>query len=441
MEHAHTPTRSGRRESLTMSAHSFPVRRDVNIASRGGLETFVLLGHYNANIGRVVEDFRITLPDHEGYPAHELRAALRLTPNIECLVLNLPVESPVTLLNGLQFPNLRVFSSNLPHRVLSTFLAAHPLLVSLALRGSCGRSAQCPLQGLELHHLSDLQCPSRCFVGIARGSLVTATVNLTRLTSMSSLAIQTLSSSRLYSLAVDYHSTDYDVLSRVAMAIPNLRKLKLNEKPHNQRRYDHSRRPWNDLRSWHRILMTLPHLEELMLRTLTSIAGPTRTESNVVDAWARGIGQRATAHPSLFYIALIQKNTEDGQTGQLLTAIEPGQRTQQAPKRKTRAATKDPDLGSELLVARFKLLITQFSHHLDDERLSAIIEPVFVLLDRGCELLRRDPAACDWFRDAALAIANLSPTSLSPASPTPRDSEGREPTEYQAPAFHSPCPP
>ncbi|KAI0363916.1 hypothetical protein BV20DRAFT_1057656 [Pilatotrama ljubarskyi] len=313
-----TPTRSGRRASLAVSARAAPIRRDINLTSCRALEDFVSLGCYNGSIGRVVEDIRIALPMNEGYPAQLIRCVLRLTPNIECLVLDLPPESPVTLLNGLNFPNLRVFSTNLPHRALVTFLTAHASLTSLALR-ACGRGVMCPLDGLELRHLMDLQCPSRCFVGITRGPLATATVNLTRLSSMASLAIQTLAASRIHTLTVDCFSSDYDILSRVVFAVPNLRKLKINEKPQPQRRHNHARRPWNDLRAWHHTLMQLPSLEELMLRTLVPVSGPSRSEARVVNGWARGVGQHAVIHPNLFYIALIQKDTTPGSAGQLLS--------------------------------------------------------------------------------------------------------------------------
>ncbi|KAI0355759.1 hypothetical protein OH77DRAFT_1511553 [Trametes cingulata] len=313
-----TPTRSGARASLSLSAFTAPIRRDINLTSCRALEDFVSLGRYNTNIGRVVEDLRIILPLNEGYPAHVVRNVLRLTPNIECLVLEVPTDSPVTLLNGLNFPSLRVFFTNLPHRALVAFLTTHSSLTSLALR-ACGRGAICPLAGLELSHLVDLQCPSRCFVGITRGPLATATVNLTRLTSIANFAIQSLSASRIHTLTVDCFSSDYDILSRVVAAVPNLRKLKINEKHHPQRRHNHARRPWNDLRGWHQALMQLRSLEELMLRTLIPVCGPSRSESRVINGWARGVGQHAVTHPSLFYIALIQKDMTPGSTGQLLS--------------------------------------------------------------------------------------------------------------------------
>ncbi|KAJ8457604.1 hypothetical protein ONZ51_g11428 [Trametes cubensis] len=303
-----SPTRSRHHASLASSALALPTRRDIRITTLENLQHFVVLGNYNTNIGRVVEDLSIALPSNVGYPAQALRAALRLAPNIECLVLDVPAESPISLLSSLQFPNLRVFSTNLPHRALVAFLNSHPHLDALALR-DCGRSAACPLRGVEFSNLTNLQCPSRCFVGILRGPLIAATVNLSRMTSMSSIALRSLSSSHLHSLTVDYFNNDYDVILHVINATPNLRKLKLNEKAQPQRRHDGStRRPWNDLQEWHRSLLRLPFLEEFMLRTLISVCTGNRTELDVVTAWARGTGRRATPHSNLYHIALMQRH-------------------------------------------------------------------------------------------------------------------------------------
>ncbi|KAI9060541.1 hypothetical protein FKP32DRAFT_1678860 [Trametes sanguinea] len=303
-----SPTRSRHRASLASTALSLPTRHHVRVPSLEELQNFVLIGNFNPNIGRVIEDLSITLPSNVGYPAQAVRAALRIVPNVQCLVLDLPADSPVTLLSGVRFPNLRVFSTNLPHRTLVSFLIAHPFLDALALR-DCGRGHTCPLRGLEFRDLSNLQCPSRCFVGVVRGPLTTATVNLSRLTSMSSLAVRSLSPAHLHTLTMDFFTNDYDVLSRVIFATPNLRNLKLNEKAQLERRRDGSiRRPWNDLREWHRALLRLPHLEQFMLRTLVFIGGPTRTEFDVVTAWAVGVGRRSVPHPSLYHVALIQKD-------------------------------------------------------------------------------------------------------------------------------------
>ncbi|KAI0655859.1 hypothetical protein C8Q70DRAFT_1057070 [Cubamyces menziesii] len=309
-----SPTRSGNRAALENRAQIHPERRDVHITTVPELQTFVMLGNYNENIGCAVEYLNISLPEGEGYPAQAVRAVLRMIPNVKCLVLNLPFESPVSLLNGVTLLSLRTLSTNLPHRGLVAFLVTHHFLTALML-GTCGRSATCPLRGLRLEGLQSLQSPSSCFTGITAGPLVTATVNLTRLTSMSALAIHNISSasSRLYSLAVDHFSNDYDILSRVAAAAPNLRKLKLNEKPTTERGEGRLRRPWNDIRGWHLTLLQMTHLEELHLRTSISVATPTSKELDVVTGWANGVGDRAIAHPSLYHIAIIQNASGEHQ--------------------------------------------------------------------------------------------------------------------------------
>ncbi|OJT07709.1 hypothetical protein TRAPUB_1399 [Trametes pubescens] len=224
----HSPTRNTQRTLLINSAQSVPECSDVYISTLEALQHFVELVSINPNIGRIVQDFIIKLPSGDAYPAQAVRTALRLIPKVQCLVIELPAGSPTTLLNGLQYPDLRIFSTNLPHRGLVSFLVAHPLLGSVIL-GSCGRSEACPLRGVELRSLTGLQCPSRCFAGIVQRSLVTATVALSRLNSMSSLAIQTITS-RLHSLTIDYFTNDYDILARIATTLPHIRKLKLNEK-------------------------------------------------------------------------------------------------------------------------------------------------------------------------------------------------------------------
>ncbi len=287
------------------------------------MELFVTLAGHNAAIARVIEDLEISLPLHTGYPASLLRELLRLPCNLETLTLALPSTSPPTILNGLLFPRLTVFTTNLPHLCLVSFLSAHPAIVSLTLQ-ACGARNSCPLRQLNLGRLSELRCPARCMADIAHGQVASATVNLTRMASVAALAINALSTSPLWSLTIEFFSDDHDILARVAGAAPNLHKIKLLEKPrtqvwdvlyrppyivsdgHFQRRFHHARRPWNDLHNWNSTLLRLPHLEELLLRTYLTVTGPRRTENTVVWAWANGPGTRTTRHPNLFHIAFLQ---------------------------------------------------------------------------------------------------------------------------------------
>lgn len=209
------------------------IQTTVRLSTLDKLQLFTTLSTLNPVIGHSVQDLIISLPLHNGYPAQLVRDCLRLACNIDNLVLILPNLSPITLLNGVVLPRLTVFQTNLPHRTLPVFLALHPSITGLAL-DSCGGRRCCPLRGLNVAHATDLRCPARCLEGLARGQVGMATIHLTRLASMAALAIRSLSTSPLYSLAVDFFSDDYDILTRVVAAAPLLRKLKLVEKPRTQ---------------------------------------------------------------------------------------------------------------------------------------------------------------------------------------------------------------
>ncbi|CDO75810.1 hypothetical protein BN946_scf184951.g8 [Trametes cinnabarina] len=279
----YTPTRSQHREHLLQLARTTRVQSVLRVSSVAQAELFVALAGYNSTIALAVEDLEISFQLQVGYPANLLRRFLALLGNIETLTLHLPLTSPPTILNGLLFPRLSVFDTNLPHRYLVSFLSAHPALASLTLR-AC-------------------RCRTVC---IACGQITSATVSLTRMASMAAMAINALSTSPLWCLTIDFFSDDHDILARIASAAPNLRKLKLIEKPRAQRRFRHTRRPWNDVRQWHLTLLRLPHLEELLLRTHLTVTSPRRSEDAVVCAWANGVGSRSMHHPSLFHICLLQ---------------------------------------------------------------------------------------------------------------------------------------
>lgn len=167
-----------------------------------------------------------------------------ILPNSFTTVFNLPRTSTtyrsffpcphlILSLMVLSFHASRVFSANLPHRTLVMFLPLHPTITGLALK-TCGGCARCPLDHLNLPHVTDLQCPARCVEGLAHGHVATATVHLTCLASMAATAINALSTSPLYSLTVEFFPNDYDILARITAAAPHLQKLKLIEKPQPQ---------------------------------------------------------------------------------------------------------------------------------------------------------------------------------------------------------------
>ncbi|RDX39483.1 hypothetical protein OH76DRAFT_1491102 [Lentinus brumalis] len=299
-------TRNRRHHALVNQACTTRIQTTVRLSSLGKIQLFVALATLNSTIGHAVQDLIISLPLHAGYPAQLVRDCLQLTPNVDNLLLVLPSFSPVTVLQGVSLPRLRTLSTNLPHRILLVFLTLHPSITALAL-DACGGRNRCPLRNLNLAHFSDLKCPAQCLEGLARGQVAVATVHLTRLASTATLAIRALSTSPLYSLAIDFFSDDYDILARVVAAAPLLRKLKLIEKPRVQRRYHHARRPWNDLQEWHRMLLQLPFLEEFMLHTPIRLSGPRRPEQVIVNSWANGTTRRAARHSNLYHISILQQ--------------------------------------------------------------------------------------------------------------------------------------
>lgn len=296
----------------------------MHLRSVQSLELFVASAYRDATIGHAVEDLTISLTSD--CPSDAVRQCLRLSKNVESLILNLPHSCATTLLDGIQLPRMQLLSTNLPHDSLVSFLARHRGLRSLVLR-YCGKGWDCPLRHISLAHIVELQCPSRCLPAIASDKVARATVNVTRLASNAVLAIHALARSPLYCLTIDFLANDYDMLQKVAAAAPKVKKLKLVEKPwpqvssssdfmryvlsHCQQRRKHQmRRSWNDIRAWHQALLRLPCLEELALQALVHISTVERPEARIITGWANGSVRRATPHPSLYHIALLQPTLE-----------------------------------------------------------------------------------------------------------------------------------
>ncbi len=188
------------------------------------------LANINPLIGNGVQHLTISRPLRLGYPAHIIRDSLQLAHNLDTLVLILPVASPITVLNGVVLPRLRVPGTNLPHRALLVFLTLHPSITGLSLNW-CGSCVHCPLRDLDLACITNLHCLACCLQGIVRSQVEVATINLTHLTLMATLVVRALSTSLLYSLAIEFFSDNYNILSCIVAAAPLLHKLKLVEKP------------------------------------------------------------------------------------------------------------------------------------------------------------------------------------------------------------------
>lgn len=168
-------------------------------------------------------------------PLVRLRHCLLAVPNITDLTMTLLSPVPVNLLQGITFPSLDFFKTNLPHAMLVEFLAAHPTLTTLCL-DACGRGdeAACPLTAIDLRHVLGIECPTACIRGTSHSDLVRLTMHTTASvpdapTVLSSLAPPASCASLLY-LIIDVFADDYDILDRVAVVAPRLQSLKLVEK-------------------------------------------------------------------------------------------------------------------------------------------------------------------------------------------------------------------
>ena len=194
------------------------------------LQALVDLAAFNPNVGHGVKDLTIVLPAGPGDAVQAVRRALRMTPNLERLVLNLAFVVPDSLLAGITFPMLKSLSTNISHTTLPSFLHRHPSITSLSLRGH--ECATCPIRGVEFPNLIALQCASRCLrTGIARGRLVPPSDRLA-LVPFSNVLPPGVPTLRVETLALEFYPDEHHILALVAAAIPDIRKLKLNEQAH-----------------------------------------------------------------------------------------------------------------------------------------------------------------------------------------------------------------
>ena len=173
--------------------------------------------------------FEIT-PKPLFYNAHvpTIWSGLQLTPNLTDLTLNLPATTPPSVFTGVHFARLHFLRTNLPHRVLVSFLSHHPTLSDLVM-GPCGTSRACPLADVDLSHVTVLECSATCLAHVAHCDLNHLTVR--RGSSRPSIDFASLPiAASLCSLTIDFFASDRDVLSGIALFAPFLRKLSLLER-------------------------------------------------------------------------------------------------------------------------------------------------------------------------------------------------------------------
>ena len=171
------------------------------------------------------------------YPVDALWEALSVASHLKDLVLLLSSDdTPNNILDGLHFPRLELFKTNLPHHYITPFVSHQPSLICLCL-GSCGRAhgEPCPLQVHNLNHIVTAEYPVSCVASIAHPKLLCLTVEGgCRLynTPTSLRSIRPLLS--LFALTLDFFPDDYNILESVVQVAPQLQRLKLIE---NHRTY------------------------------------------------------------------------------------------------------------------------------------------------------------------------------------------------------------
>ncbi len=163
-----------------------------------------------------------------------LRQCLLKSPQLEDLILMLPPDTAENILDGLAFEHLELLSTNLPHHRVSAFVASHATLTDLCL-GTCSPPANgvCPLSMVNIDHVKTLECPLDC-VSAARPGLCRLTAEdagNSRLSAPAALMSISTPLTHLFALTLDFYPDDYDILDKIVVAAPRVRRLKLLEKP------------------------------------------------------------------------------------------------------------------------------------------------------------------------------------------------------------------
>lgn len=86
--------------------------------------------------------------------------------NITILKLQLSFKPTSHMLQGLEFTNLVIFQTNIPHALITPFLTRHPSITNLALdvcnTATATFAIACPLASCHLPNIEHLSCPKGC---------------------------------------------------------------------------------------------------------------------------------------------------------------------------------------------------------------------------------------------------------------------------------------
>ncbi|PIL28473.1 hypothetical protein GSI_08511 [Ganoderma sinense ZZ0214-1] len=291
-------------------------------SSAADVVNFIVASADSPLIALAVRHLTITL--HHPIAPQALQQCLSITPNVEDLILFLPPNPPGDILDDVHLPRLQLFKTNLPHQSLLHFLPTHDSLTDLCL-GACGRGAEedsCLLCVLDLMGIVVAECPVSCIRAVAHPTLFRLTGEIDRQSLPNGPAIlrsihAPLAS--LHALTLDFYPGDYDILQFLVRVVPQLQKLKLLERPGTYHRENHTRRAWNDAARWFASLLQLQWLEELAIRTASSITWSSKgvdREGKTLMRWvarsprAAKRNARAIEHPALTSLRLWYRTRE-----------------------------------------------------------------------------------------------------------------------------------
>lgn len=164
-----------------------------------------------------------------------LRGCLVCMPNLTDLHISLPPTPPnllLEVLEAVELQHLELLKTNMPHSALIPFLrhARHRSIKAMVLK-DCGLGENCRLQKISLANVRDLDCSTRCFPTIQAPYATRLILRNDDVLRPTSLVLGRVSPrTHLTHLTLEFFSGDLDILEKLVVFAPNLRKLRLVER-------------------------------------------------------------------------------------------------------------------------------------------------------------------------------------------------------------------
>ncbi|RDX40600.1 hypothetical protein OH76DRAFT_1490153 [Lentinus brumalis] len=306
-------TRSQRKANMAQAVAVAPLRENRNIFSMDALIAFVELATFRLDYGTAVTHLDVELTvaalQRDSVESY-LRICFALVPNLEVLELLLFPPPTTTMFNRLTLPYIQIFKANIPHRSLAQFFTNNPSLRAVDI-ASCGRSSACPLESVDMSHVTDIRCPIECSRGIVHEGTDRLRLDITKPSTLpSNLLANRPVLDVLHVLTIDFIPTNNSILKKVATLAPWLCHLRLLEKTRSATK--HIARPWRNTDAWARSLRHLAYLQEIVIRTagsLSTVPGDRKAERAVFRAW---VGSTSSApHPTIYTVTVWQRVDDD----------------------------------------------------------------------------------------------------------------------------------